>query len=604
MNAVIGMTELLLDTELTAEQRGFAEIIRTSGDSLLAIIDDILDFSKIEAGRLELEHRPFDLRECVESALDIVAASASARGLELACLVDPEVPNAVVGDKTRLRQVLVNLLTNAVKFTDEGEVVLSVECAPDVLHFAVRDTGIGIPIDRMDRLFQSFSQVDASTTRRYGGTGLGLAISKRLSELMGGTMWAESRPGQGSTFHFTITAESAPGAAESTGAPVELKGKQLLVVDDNKVNRELVRRHSAAWGMVARDTSSPVEALAWIRRGDPLDVAVLDLQMPDLDGLSLAREIRRSPVGASLPLVLLTSLGRRKEDLEGGIGFAAYLTKPIKGSQLHDALLGVFGGAGAGAPAVPAEPMAAAGQEERRPLRILLVEDNEVNQRLALLLLEKLGYTADVAGNGLEALAALRRERYDVVFMDVEMPELDGLQASRRIQREWPPAERPRIVAMTANAMEGDRETCFAAGMDDYLSKPIRPDDLAGALARCTPRAAAEAVDASVLDRLEAATGDPAFVAELVETFLREGPALLRTIRRSDVDDVRRAAHTLKSNARTFGATALAELCQELESAANTPGFDAAADLPVRIEAEYARVAAALGARSSEAQRG
>jgi PAS domain S-box-containing protein len=604
MNAVIGMTELLLDTELTAEQRGFAEVIRTSGDSLLAIIDDILDFSKIEAGRLDLDHRPFDLRECVESALDIVAASASARGLELACLVDPEVPKVVVGDAPRLRQVLVNLLTNAVKFTDEGEVVLSAGCVSDLLHFAVRDTGIGIPADRMDRLFQSFSQVDASTTRRYGGTGLGLAISKRLSELMGGTMWAKSRPGGGSTFHFTITAEAVPGAVEIAHAPVELEGKQLLIVDDNKANRELLRRHAAAWGIVAQDTGSPIEALAWVRRGDPFDVAVLDLQMPELDGLSLAREIRRSPAGASLPLVLLTSLGRRKEDLEGETGFAAYLTKPIKGSQLHDALLGVFGGAAAGAPAVPAEPTAATACEERTPLRILLVEDNEMNQRLALLLLEKLGYAADVAGNGLEALAALRREHYDVVFMDVEMPELDGLEASRRIQREWPPAERPRIVAMTANAMEGDRDTCFAAGMDDYLSKPIRSDELAGALARCTPYAAAEAVDGSVLDQLEAVTGDPAFVAELVEMFLREGPALLGMIRRSDGDDMHRAAHTLKSNAGTFGATALAELCQALEGAANEPGYDAAADLPVRIEAEYARVAAALRARWTEAQRG
>jgi PAS domain S-box-containing protein len=604
MNAVIGMTELLLDTELTDEQRGFAEIIRTSGDSLLTIIDDILDFSKIEAGRLELEHRPFHVRDCVESALDIVAASASARGLELACLVDRDVPAAVLGDPARLRQILVNLLTNGVKFTDEGEVVLSVDCRPGLLHFAVRDTGIGIPADRMDRLFQSFSQVDASTTRRYGGTGLGLAISKRLSELMGGRMWAESRPGEGSTFHFTITAEAAPGPVEIAPAPVELDGKRVLVVDDNDANRELVRRHTAGWGMVARDTGSPAEALEWIRRGDRFDVAVLDVQMPDLDGLSLAREIRRSDAGTSLPLVLLTSLGRRKEDLEAGVDLAAYLTKPIKASQLYDALLGVFRGAAARAPADAAEPAAAGGREELRPLRILLAEDNETNQRLALLLLRKLGYSADVAGNGVEALAALHRGRYDVVLMDVEMPDLDGLETSRQIRREWPAADRPRIVAMTANAMEGDRETCFAAGMDDYLSKPIRPDALAAALARCTRRADPESVDSSVLERLEAVMGDSAFVTELVETFLGEGPALIGTIRRGDVDAVRRAAHTVKSNAWTFGATTLGDLCQSLENAAGAHDLDAASDLPERIEAEYARVADALEARYTNAQRG
>src|SRR5919201_3356560 len=292
MNAVIGMTELLLDTELTAEQRGFAEIIQTSGDSLLAIIDDILDFSKIEAGRLELEHRPFDVRECVESALDIVAASAAARGLEAACLVDPDVPAAVVGDAPRLRQILVNLLTNAVKFTDEGEVVLSVAPRDDRLHFPVRDTGIGIPADRMDRLFQSFTQVDASTTRRYGGTGLGLAISKRLTELMGGSMWAESKVGEGSTFHVAVPMEPAPGSAPAHGDADVLRGKRILVVDDNAANREVVKRHALSWGMVPRDTGSPREALEWVRRGDEFDVALLDMQMPELDGVMLAREIQ------------------------------------------------------------------------------------------------------------------------------------------------------------------------------------------------------------------------------------------------------------------------------------------------------------------------
>jgi PAS domain S-box-containing protein len=624
MNAVIGMTELLLDTALTPEQRGFAEIIRTSGDSLLTIIDDILDFSKIEAGRLELEYRPFVLNDCVEATLDIVAASASAKGIDLACLVDPETPAAFMGDPARLRQILTNLLTNAVKFTDEGEVVLSVGCEPISgrgdgasadsfrLLFAVRDTGIGIPADRMDRLFQSFSQVDASTTRRYGGTGLGLAISKRLSEMMGGTMWAESRPGAGSTFTFTVKAVGAPSPVALAPAPAELKGKRLLVVDDNATNREVVRRQSTAWGMVVRDTGSPGEALEWIRRGDPFDVAILDMQMPEMDGLTLAAEIRRSRDARSLPLVLLTSLGRRKDDLATAAEFGAYLTKPIKASQLFDALIGVFGRRAEETSAIPSDEAQEA-VKDRPSLRILIAEDNEVNQKLTLLLLEKIGYGADLAANGLEALEALRRERYDVILMDVEMPVMDGLEASRSIHSEWPENERPRIIAMTANAMQGDRETCLAAGMDDYLSKPIHGDELAAILARCGPRAAmpeiqdGDALDDSAIQHLEAATGDPAFVAELVETFLRGAPALLANLRSAQqtgqAEELRRTAHTLKSNAQTFGAAALAHLCQALESTAKAGAIDDAAQLVARIEDEYARVGDALVAAREEEER-
>jgi PAS domain S-box-containing protein len=626
MNAVIGMTELLLDTPLSPDQRGFAEIIRTSGDSLLTIIDDILDFSKIEAGRLELEHRPLVLRDCVESALDIVAASATAKGLDLACLIDPETPVALVGDPARLRQILGNLLTNAVKFTDEGEVVLSVGCAAVSdgvdragrplyrLNFAVRDTGIGIPGDRMDRLFQSFSQVDASTTRRYGGTGLGLAISKRLSELMGGTMWAESRPGAGSTFHFTVTAEEAPSPIKPGPEPFGLSGKCLLVVDDNAANREVVRRQSMTWGMVLRDTGSPAEALEWIRRGDPFDLAILDMQMPEMDGLTLAREIRRFRDARSLPLVLLTSLGHRKEDLQTGVQFGAYLTKPIKASQLFDALIGALGHRTEESPAISGGEPEQAGKSERPELRILVAEDNEVNQKLALMLLEKAGYRADLAANGLEALEALQRGHHDVVLMDVEMPVMDGLEASRRIRCEWPPSERPRIIAMTANAMRGDREKCLAAGMDEYLSKPIHAEELAAVLARCTPRGAASQIDrehvldGAALDGLEATTGDPAFVVELVDTFLRGAPGLLANLRSAQrggqADELRRTAHTLKSNARTFGAGPLAEVCQALESAANAGRMDEAEDLVGQIEDHYTRVERALAATSAERRRG
>jgi PAS domain S-box-containing protein len=610
LNAVIGMTELLLGTELAPEQREFADVVHTSGEALLAVINEILDFSKVEAGRLELEHRPLVLRDCVETAVELVAASAAVKGLDVACLVDPHAPAAILGDSTRLVQILVNLLTNAVKFTEHGEVILTVESraaeAENVhrLHFAVRDTGIGIPSDRIDGLFESFSQVDASTTRRYGGTGLGLAISKRLCELMGGTMWVESEVEKGSAFHFTIDAEATSGPRFPSVA-AELRGKRILVVDDKAANREVVTRQARSWGMVPRETESPAQALEWIRRGDPLDVAILDMQMPEMDGLTLAAEIRRYRDADALPLVMLTSLGRRTEDRRAGGEFAAFLTKPIKASQLYDTIAAVVGAKTAG-PQEAREREQDAEPAARAQLRVLLTEDNAVNQQLALRLLEKLGYRAEVAVNGLDALEALRRRPFDVVLMDVEMPEMDGLEAARCIHREWPGPERPRIIAMTANAMQGDREICLAAGMDDYVSKPIHLDELGEALDRCTRRAAAvpahedAVLDPEALGRLGDTAGDRAFVAELVNVFLRDAPALLATLRDGFEDaqapELRRAAHTLKSNARVFGAGALAELCQELEEMAKAGSLAGAAELMARIDGEYARVAAALHA--------
>jgi signal transduction histidine kinase/CheY-like chemotaxis protein len=527
MNAIIGMSGLLLDTQLTADQREFAETIRNSGDALLTIINDILDFSKIEAGRMELESQPFDLRECVESALDLVKLRASEKGLELACEIAGDVPLAIVGDVTRLRQILVNLLNNAVKFTEQGEVVVTVTRGGEALraesvameansprsatslHFVVRDTGIGIPPGRLGRLFQAFSQVDASTTRKYGGTGLGLAVSKRLSELMGGALWVESEgvPGKGSAFHFTIQAPEAtelPRRPHLHGESPELRGRSVLIVDDNDTNRRILALQTQSWGMLPRATASPHEALEWLHQGARFDLAILDLHMPDMDGVELAEALRRleaglasaatSVVPAPMPLILLSSLGGYGREIPPGV-FAVSLTKPLKASALFDSLMGVSAGqravgpAPSGAPARPDAEMAL-----RLPLRILLAEDYVVNQKLALRLLAQMGYRADVAANGLEAIQALERQPYDVVLMDVQMPEMDGLEATREIRGRWPAAAqqgrpRPRIIAMTANAMQGDREICLEAGMDDYVSKPIRVDELVQALARCQPLA-------------------------------------------------------------------------------------------------------------------
>ncbi len=488
MNAVIGMTGLLLDTNLTSEQREFAEIVRSSGDALLHVIDDILDYSKIEAGKLELEQEPFELRECVESALDIVAPRAADKDVEFGCIFDEHLPAGIVGDSARLRQVLLNLLSNAVKFTEQGEVIVHVEGEPGAarswnLEIAVRDTGIGIPQDRMNRLFESFSQVDASTTRRYGGTGLGLAISKRIIEVMGGSIRVESEEGKGSIFRITLPAQEAevPARIELDTLP-QVRGSRILVVDDNATNREIISRQARSWGMEPVAVELPSEALALIDTGERFDVAVLDMMMPEMDGLALALEIRKRRE-TELPLVLLSSLGRLPQ-ARAATGFAAQLAKPVKASQLYDALVTVLAGQAKESRPAAVVPVGADGVSS---LRILLAEDNAMNQKVALKLLERLGYRADIASNGLAALEALERQQYDVVLMDVQMPELDGLEATRRICERWPAGKRPRIVAMTANALEEDREACASAGMDDYVAKPIRPEALAEALRKVQP---------------------------------------------------------------------------------------------------------------------
>jgi len=499
MNAVIGMSSLLLDTPLNAEQRDYAETIRNSGDTLLAIINDILDFSKIEAGKMELERQPFDLRACVESALDLVANRAVEKGIDLAYLFDETVPTGILGDVTRLRQIILNLLGNAIKFTDEGEIVLAVKKGKKKgeLVFSVRDTGIGIEQDRASTLFQPFSQADSSTTRKYGGTGLGLAISRRLVEMMDGSIWVESDgiPGKGSIFYFTIRAEPAKvpsrmAQQEAGDFQAILQGKRLLIVDDNATNRRILRLQTLKWGMDPRETGSPKQALRWLKAGEPFDLAILDMHMPEMDGIELAKGIRKLPNGKSLPLAMLSSLGWQESIVEE-VDFVARLHKPLKPSQLFDAMVGIFSTSVAREKVQPSaeKPHFDPEMGKRHPLRILLAEDNLVNQKVALRILEQSGYRADVAANGQEVLQSIERQPYDVILMDIQMPEMDGLEATRQILTRWSKKkDRPHIIAMTANAMQSDREICLQAGMDDYVAKPIRVPELMEALGKVKAR--------------------------------------------------------------------------------------------------------------------
>jgi PAS domain S-box-containing protein len=618
MNAIIGMSGLLSETELGPEQREYASTISRSGEALLTIINDILDFSKIEAGRMELELAPFDVRECIEAVVDLIGPIAQRKALEVTCGIDTGTPETAVGDASRLRQILLNLLNNAVKFTDEGEIEVLVSStpaeAPDRIAFrvAIRDTGIGIPPERIEGLFQSFTQVDASTSRRYGGTGLGLAISRRLAELMDGTVTAESSgvPGEGSTFRVTFEAgvtDMTPTALRRDGS---FAGRRALVVDDNDTNLLLLSALLSAWGVKPTTVSTGDEALAALDDGQ-FDVAIVDMLMPGMDGLDFATALHE--LLPDLPVVLASSVPRHEVAADArwdGAGIGGVVVKPIKASGLHGTLAVLWETESRDEDGSESErSVLDAELAERHPLRILIAEDNVVNQRLALRLLEKLGYRADVAANGLEALEALERQRYDLVLMDVQMPEMGGVEATGRILERWAEQERPWVVAMTAEAMQGDREAFLAAGMNDYVAKPVRPAELIAAIHRTPRRKAPEApasgdgagaaVDAAVLARLaESMGGDEAFVAELVEQFVSDSPALLAAARRGletgDAEQVRRAAHTLKSNAATMGAGELADRSRTLELAAKAGELGNGAASIDAVAEELERVHAAL----------
>jgi CheY-like chemotaxis protein len=643
------LTGLLLETSLSNEQRSYVETIYSSSESLLTIINDILDFSKIESGKLELENRSFDLRMCVEEALDLLAAKAAEKELDLAYQLEDEIPTHIQGDVVRLRQVLVNLISNGIKFTAAGEVVVQVKAEsgprrphytsvaphqlansiaePWQLHFSVHDTGIGINPSRVDRLFKSFSQADASTTRQYGGTGLGLAISKRLVELMGGKMWVESIPQKGSIFHFVLPFQPAEATTPSSiqGPQPQLTDLRLLIVDDNPTNRRILTLQTSKWGMIPRTAHSGAQAIEWMQQGETFDIAILDMQMPEMDGLMLATQIRQIPGAMMMPLVLLASMGVRADNPGfSTVAFASCLTKPIKPAQLHEALVRVISGAKPAArrsATSKLDPSLAA----RLPLRVLLCDDNIINQKVALRLLAQMGYKADVANNGLECLKAMERQTYDLIFMDVQMPEMDGLEATRQIRERQKAPSQPgnfpaaiAIVAMTANAMQGDREKCIAAGMDDYVAKPVRPEDIRLVLERWGSRATlAEtsengAVSPDSLTALETtpaatqpppvdmerlldfANGDPGNLRELIELYLDQTAKQIIQLRAAveacNADDVKRIAHSCSGASSTCGMSGMVPLLRELERQGNQGLLPNAPELFAKTKVEFERI--------------
>jgi signal transduction histidine kinase/CheY-like chemotaxis protein len=628
MNGVLGMAGLLLDTELTAEQREYAGAIQHSGEALLTVINDILDFSKIESGKLEIEEVEFNLRGLIEECAELVAPAAHAKDLELAVLINPDLPDAVRGDPGRIRQVLINLLGNATKFTDRGEIVIragvdTTEGARATVRLSVCDTGIGLDPEHSERLFHSFTQADASTTRRFGGTGLGLAICKQLVELMGGEIGVESALHEGSAFWFTTPLTILTGASDQPLQAAHLAGVRVLGVDDNATNRTILSGTLRAWGMRPTLVSSATDALQLlgeaVASGDPFQVAVIDLQMPGIDGLELGRQIRANKSIAATHLVLLTSsAGRAHARIAKHAGFEAFLIKPAKVSALHSCVLSVLGNdrVDTAVPLVTASTAAVPRPNGQQ--HVLVVDDNVINQKLAARLLEKMGYRVDVADDGHAAVAAVERRRYAVVLMDCQMPGLDGYDATREIRTTEGMDRHTPIIAMTAGAMVGDREKCLEAGMDDYITKPMTVAALAGALAQQIhsadgggergPRPAASltrpapatasrpVLDLEVFEGLRELGQDD--VENLVMLFLAETRARLGALRGAldagDRGPVRRLAHSLVGSSASFGALTLAEHCRALEHAASDCSRAQLTAAVAELESDFDEAASAL----------
>jgi two-component system, sensor histidine kinase and response regulator len=633
MNGIIGMSEILLDTELTPEQQEYARTVHDSGEILLTIINDILDFSKIEAGRLNIETIPFDLQREVEEVVSLLAGRAHEKGLELASFVEPDVPSAVQGDPFRLRQVLTNLVGNAIKFTEEGEVLVHARTATDsnealIVRFDVRDTGIGMSEEDQQRLFEAFSQADLSTTRRYGGTGLGLAISKQLVELMGGEIGVESTPVAGSTFWFTVRLErQGDNAQRKPTSRTNLRDMRVLLVDDNATNRKILHRQIEIWGMrdgIAENAAQAIEMMRdAIHSGDPYDLAILDMQMPDMDGLQLARHMKADPELSRTRLVLLTSIGLDMGQEAREAGVDALLPKPVRQSRLYDTVATVMGTGEIEASRSPEkEELRRAVQgslavgEERPPRgRILLAEDNLVNQRVALKMLERLGYQVDVAADGAEAVEAATRSGYAAILMDIQMPEMDGYEATREIRRREGDAHTP-IIAMTAHAMQSDREKALEAGMDEHITKPVKADVLREVLEHQlggetegaeapTPAehgAAPEepALDHSVLEHLRSlqSKDEPHLLRELIQMFLEDTEEriekLREAVREEDLESLRHEAHSLRGSSANMGAPTIARISRELEHAGDSGNPEKASELLGTLEQEFGRVRPAL----------
>ncbi len=654
MNGVLGMTNLLLDTELSREQRLFTETARNSAEALLAIINEILDFSKIEAGKMEVEMLDFNLRAVVEELNDLLAVKPQEKGLEYVCLIDPEVPSLLQGDPGRLRQILTNLIGNAIKFTQQGEVVLHVKVDKEMqngvkLRFVVRDTGIGIPAEKLQSLFEPFTQVDASTTRRYGGTGLGLTIAKRLCELMGGELEVDSAPGMGTTFQFTVLFDKqADQSAKDMELPEDIRGKRMLIVDDNSTNRLMLKKLLAAWHCHYNEASDARMAVRMLReaaeKNEPYHIAILDMQMPEIDGMTLGKIIKRDPQILRTHLLMMTSMTMQGDisRLEE-IGFAAYLTKPVKQSKLYDCLTTLINRKAdkddAKSQAIITQYSAT--NVAKRKLRILLAEDNATNQLLALKLLEKLGYRVDAVGNGKEAVKALEMIAYDLVLMDVQMPEMDGFEATRCIRDENSAVRDHKVpvIAMTAHALNGDRERCLAMGMDDYLSKPVQASEMdgvlkkwlrrsrsyaearanvnaAGALAQAAAaltagtagqadvvvhahgngnangKASTDALPLFDIQRpLELLEGDRSILSEVLKVFLVDAPGRIAELRNAleqgDATATRRQAHALKGAAGSVGALSLQALAAQAERAAEAQDLPRAAMLLPNVETQF-----------------
>jgi signal transduction histidine kinase/CheY-like chemotaxis protein len=603
MNGVLGMIGLLLETKLSDDQRELAETVQHSADGLLVVINDILDFSKIEAGKLELEVLDFDLRCTIEESIDMVAYQAERKGLELACLVHSEVPRFVRGDPARLRQVLLNLLNNALKFTDQGEVVLTVsleQTADDssLVRFSVRDTGIGIPPDRRNRLFQSFSQVDSSTTRKYGGTGLGLIISRELATMMGGSVGFQSEVGVGSTFHFTARLGLQESAPALLRLPLARFGDlRVLIVDDNATNRRILVQQLASWGCTSSEAADGIEALTLLEREQasrhPFRLVLLDYQMPGMDGEHLARRVREDKRFEQLPMIMLTSVaGMRESERMEAAGINAYLTKPVKQSQLFDCISAVIG--------TSELPELLSGTKiltrhsldqmrERERVRILVAEDNVVNQKVASRMLAKFGFRCEIASNGSEALSALERTRFDLVLMDCQMPGMDGFEATSRIRGSAElGGDGLPVIAMTANAMVGDRERCLAAGMNDYISKPVNPEELRSVLERWIKLDQDEAVEEPEPEG-ETARLDPRVEGQ-IEAFLEQAPGLMAAIDAAasvgDSGALESACRTLERLGRDLGASRMIRACRATRGKLSARGQDPQPIRDLRIAVE------------------